>query len=224
MSAFHLIEPEIQSELSALIGSAVNEVIQDLPSYATEPDVTAALGSSLRRRSIDRPGLKVGFRYRGHHPRIEEPNSGADGGLLVRIENEVMSITKASLFQAKHLRGVPNSVTHRTIDTRDAERLRKQAGDMLQHTQNAVVMFYTEHGFYVVDAWRYRNAEVEDVRVPLGGRRRLLHFGTYLGKWMPRCTRGDPRDEFVRQVEHREGFRHGIEMDVLTSNERVAWK
>jgi hypothetical protein len=98
-----------------------------------------------------------------------------------------------------------------------------QARDMLDLTKEAVVVFYTRSAIYVVDASRYRGSD-DVARRPLSKRHRLITLGTYLGAWIPRCTRGDNNPELISRVSHRDGFKEQLTMDVVSSRPSILWK
>lgn len=172
-------------------------------------------------RSVSTPDLKVDFKYRQHNKITEEPDSGADGNFLVRVTTPSGSVEKASLFQAKLIRG-SGEVRSLRVSSRDAGRLQKQAKDMLKLSEEAVAIFYTHKNIYVVDARDY--GEAASSNTPLSDEHRLITLATYLGKWMPRCTKGDERLDFVTKARHMEGFRHGLEMNVIAQRPAVPWE
>lgn len=216
-----LIDTEIQRRIAALIDTAATQVIGQLASHGNEEGLTSALGNALMQRSINSNGLRVDFRYRQHNKITEEPHSGADGGFLVRVKTPDASIEKVALFQAKLLGGY-DDVRTLSMSTADAERLKKQVTDMLKHTGESVAVFYTWKNIYVVDASDYsaRNAS----RLPLSQKHRLITLGTYLGKWLPRCTKGDLNRDIVTKVKHVDGFKHGLSLDVISQRPSVSWE
>lgn len=185
--------------------------------------MTPVLGHALMRQSFQDGNLSVDFNYRQLNKKTEEPQAGADGGFLVRVTNSEGTTQKAALFQAKLLRG--NGPTRKlSISTNDAERLQKQSTSMLALTEEAVAIFYTKSGIFVVDAEHYRSKPLSDTRHPLSQGHRLITLGTYLGQWLPRCTRGDQGSNLITRIKHLEGFHNGLTMDVITKRPSIRWK
>jgi len=219
----YLIDNSTQKQLAARIDAAVAEVISELNNHGSEEGVTPVLGHALMRQSFRDGDLRVDFNYRQLNKITEEPQAGADGGFLVRVTNCEGTTQKAALFQAKLLRGV-GPTRKLSISTNDAERLQKQATDMLALTEEAVAIFYTQSGIFVVDAEHYRSKSLSDTRHPLSQGHRLITLGTYLGQWLPRCTRGDRDSGLISRIEHLEGFHKGLTMDVITKRPSIRWK
>lgn|GEM_PF-4841866 len=218
----HLIDSDAQARIALLIDTAVAGVLEAIVSHGNEEGLTAALGHALMRRTISTPDLRVDFRYRQHNKITEEPHSGADGGFMVRVETPDQTVEKVALFQAKLLRGDEDVRTLRISKT-DALRLEKQARDMLRHTGEAVAMFYTWKNIYVVDAADYGSKSPAAAKTPLSPDHRLITLGTYLGKWIPRCTKGDVRQEINTRVRHEDGFKHGLSVNVVSQRPGVTW-
>jgi hypothetical protein len=206
-----LIDQQAQTRIAKLIDNAVEQVLGEIASHGNEEGMTTALGHSLMRRQIREPDLRVDFKYRQHNKYTEESRSGADGGFLVRVMTPNGSVEKATLFQAKLIRGV-GDVRTLTMSRGEAMRLQGQSKDMLRHTDDAVAIFYTHRNIYVVDAKDYSSNEAS--KAPLSQKHRLITLGTYLGKWMPRCTKGDTDPDFVTRARHLDGFKHGLSLDV----------
>lgn len=218
-----LIDKPTQERIAGLIDSAARQVISQIVSHGSEEGLTSALGSALAQKSISDNGLSVNFRYRQHNKITEEPNSGADGGFLVKVTIPGLTVEKAALFQAKLLGG---DADVRTLKMRlsEAARLQKQAKDMLTHTSEAVAIFYTWKNIYVVDAVDYANDTHSASRSPLSQNHRLITLGTYLGKWLPRCTKGDECDEIITRAKHLEGFKHGVQLNVVADRPGIDWE
>lgn len=217
----YLVDHEVQESISALIDQAVEKVLGEIVSHGGEEGMTAALGSELARQQVIRPDLSVTFRYRQHSKYTEEKHSGADGSFLVRIATPSGVVTKASLFQAKLLSGV-GAVRTLDMSKTEASRLQGQAKRMLAHTQESVAVFYTHENIYVVDAMDYSSAPTS--KRPLSEEHRLITLGTYLGKWMPRCTKGDTDAGVVQRSAHMDGFDHRLTLDVITKRPAVPWE
>jgi hypothetical protein len=216
-----LIDHSAQTQIAKAIDTAVKDVLSELPNHGSEEALTPVLGHSLSRQSLDLNGLKVCFNYRQHNKRTEEPFSGADGGFLVRVSVPGRTVNKAALFQAKLLKGDVPIRSLKMKSTDDAKRLRSQCQKMLEKSRESVAIFYTNQQVYVVDAAHYTK---QTTREPLSISHRLVTLGTYLGKWMPRCTKGDESEDFISRVERPDGFKHGIEMEVLCTRDPVPWK
>lgn len=216
-----LIDMETQEEISEIIDRAVRKVLGELASHGNEEGLTTALGHALMQRSIQKSDLRVDFKYRVHNKQTEENHSGADGGFLVRIVTPGGTVEKAALFQAK-LIGGEGDVRSLRMSTADARRLKEQSAKMLSKTDEAVAIFYTQKNIYVVDAKDYSNSPAS--RDPLSQEHRLVTLGTYLGKWIPRCTKGDTTPEFVRRARHVDGFKHRLSLDVVSQRPVVPWE
>lgn len=216
-----LIDTEMQRRIAVLIDSAATQVIRQLASHGNEEGLTSALGNALMQRSINSNSLRVDFRYRQHNKITEEPHSGADGGFIVRVKTPDASVEKVALFQAKLLGGY-DDVRALSMSKSDADRLQKQVKDMLKHTGESVAVFYTWKNIYVVDASDYSagNASL----LPLSQKHRLITLGTYLGKWLPRCTKGDLNRSIVTRAKHVDGFKHGLSLDVVSQRPSVSWE
>lgn len=181
------------------------------------------LGSMLSETSVRMANIAVEFSYRQMDPQTEENLNGADGGFLVRVRTPEGVVEKSALFQAKifHATG---PVRDLSLTPEDAARLETQVRKMLRHTADAVVLFYTPFEMYVVNARRYLTSAGKEERRPLSSRYRLVTLSTYLGKWLPRCTKGDLAQDLRTRIEHRKGFtRHAISMDVVSKQPRIAW-
>lgn len=218
----HLIDLDAQARIALLIDTAVAGVLESTVSHGNEEGLTTALGHALMQRSISTPDLRVDIRYRQHNRVTEEPHSGADGGFMVRVKTPEQTVEKVALFQAKWLRG-EEDVRALRMSKADAVRLKKQAVDMLTHTSEAVAMFYTWKNIYVVDAADYGSNSLPESRTPLSLEHRLITLGTYLGKWIPRCTKGDLREEMVTRARHLDGFKHGLSVNVVSQRPSVPW-
>lgn len=216
-----LIDKPAQTQIVSLIDRSVNRVIGEIASHGNEEGITAALGHALMGQQIRNSGLRVDIRYRQHNKCTEERHSGADGGFLVRVETPNCVVEKASLFQAKLLGGAGDVRTLRMPKT-EALRLQSQSKKMLDHTEDAIVIFYTHKNIYVVDANDYCGGL--NNKKPLSQEHRLITLGTYLGKWMPRCTKGDIDPDFVTRARHLDGFKHELSLNVVSQRPSVPWE
>jgi hypothetical protein len=218
-----LIDVPTQERIAQLIDSAARQVVGQIVSHGNEEALTSVLGGALAQKSIRDNGLKVDFRYRQHNKITEEPHSGADGSFLVKVTFPWLTVEKAALFQAKLLGGDAD-VRTLTMSSSEAARLQKQAEDMLTHTSEAVVVFYTWKNIYVVDAGDYESGAMPVSRTPLSQEHRLITLGTYLGKWIPRCTRGDEDNGVITRAKHLEGFKHGVQLSVVAARPGIDWE
>lgn len=216
-----LIDQRAQDRIARLIDLAVQRVLGEIASHGHEEGMTTALGHALMRRAIREPDLQVDFRYRQHNKYTEESHSGADGSFLVRVVTPSGSVEKAALFQAKLVGGL-DDVRSLKIPKAEAVRLQGQAKDMLRHTEEAVAIFYTHKNIYVVDARDYSGSSTS--ATPLSQDHRLITLGTYLGKWIPRCTKGDTDPPFLTRAKHLDGFKHGLTLNVVSQRPSVPWE
>lgn len=219
--ADYLIDQLAQQEIATAIDAAVKEVLSEFLNHGSEEGLTPVLGHALMRQSFDLTDLRVDFNYRQLNKYTEESLAGADGGFLVRVHAPGKMAKKAALFQAKLLKGSAPVRSLKIKSIKEANRLRDQCRGMLAQSRESVAMFYTQEEIYIVDAMHYAGTPS---RNPLSTAHRLVTLGTYLGKWIPRCTKGDESEEFISRVERSGGFAKGIEMDVLSRRDPVPWK
>ncbi|WP_298011627.1 hypothetical protein [uncultured Aquabacterium sp.] len=213
-----LIDAYVQQALANRIDAAVEEVLNELPNHGSEEGITPVLGHALRRQSVRGDGFQVRFNYRQLNKNTEEPSAGADGGFLVTVQTPDASVSKTALFQAKLLRG-HEPVRELRMSTAEAARLQEQATNMLTHTGESVAIFYTRKQIYVVDAASFQSIRT---RTPLAEKHRLITLGTYLGKWLPRCTKGDKSQDLFKRVTHLDGFKRGLTMEVISERPSIA--
>ena len=218
----YLIDESAQQIIAERINRAVAHVLSELPNHGSEEALTPVLGHELMKQTFEVPDLKVRFSYRQLSKYTEEPNVGADGAFLVKVTNLEATVQKAALFQAKLLKGL-RPVRQLRMEADEMRRLNTQASRMLKQTNESVAMFYTRREIYVVDAEWYINVESAFRFQPLSEEHRLITLGTYLGRWLPRCTRGDRRRDFIDRVEHQDGFKEGLTMEVITQRPSVLW-
>jgi hypothetical protein len=218
-----LIDDEVQQDIAKAIDRAVAEVLAELPNHGGEEGLTPVLGHALMKQSFRSAGLTVEFKYRQLNKQTEEPRAGADGGFLVRVTSPVGRTVKASLFQAKLLKG-KGKMRGLSLSLGEARRLKKQCARMLRQSEDAVALFYTTKGVHVVDARRYKTASRREAAQPLARRQRVITLGTYLGSWLPRCTRGDQSKEIVARLERASGFKHGLTLEVVSERSPIPWR
>ena len=219
----HIIDTDAQRQIARVIDRAVSRVLGGWINHGNEEAITSALGQELMSQSFSDDGLQVQFNYRQLNKHTEEGAAGADGGFVVRVETPTATVKKAAIFQAKRLGG-SGPVRRLTMNAAESNRLTGQVEKMLNQTDEAVAVFYTEREIYVVDAAPLNLGHVNSPMRPLFEGHRLVTLGTYLGKWLPRCTRGDQSADLVSRVEHQDGFREGISMDVVCTRPSIQWR
>lgn len=214
MADWWLIPENIQNDIYEHLWALTDKVLAALDRHNNENGVTGALGQILIDNPLITGQFRVDFDYRKFPESTEEYNTGSDGALIVTIDppNGVRAV-KVALFQAKLLKDdvLPYEQSLRKAD---AERLKRQVNRMAGFTEDAVIIFYTPSNFYVVDAQALSSLSVNQLRHPLGKHARLISLETYLGKWLPRCARGDTRSDFVELAYKPGGFRHVFQMNV----------
>jgi hypothetical protein len=217
MADWWLIPENVQDALYEHLWMLTDRVVSALDRHNNENGVTGALGQILIDNPLDIGQFRVDFDYRKFPERTEENYTGADGAFIVTIEppNGPRTI-KAALFQSKLLKAyVP--AYDQSMRKPDAERLKRQVNDMTNFTEDAVTIFYTPDNFYVVDAQPLSHLSISKLCHPLRNNTRLISLATYLGKWLPRCTRGDTDSDFVQSALTPGGFKHVLQMDVRSS-------
>lgn len=226
----YLIDKGSQEIIAKMIDESVKRILGSFVSHDNEEALTSVLGQALMERPLDSENLSVSFNYRQHNKITEEKFSGADGGFVVTVITPDGVVEKATLFQAKLLRGEDN-IRSLVLSKSEGKRLKKQSQDMLTYTKEAVALFYTHKNIYVVDATDYMTSE--NLINPLSDSHRLITLGTYLGKWMTRCTKGDRNSDFLTRVKHKDGFKNSLSLDVIsrkpsvskeTCSEESAWR
>ena len=219
----HLIDDEAQKEIAKKIDEAVARVLKNSVSHGNEEALTSALGQNLAEQSFSSGDLKVNFNYRQLNKCTEEKHAGADGGFLVKVKNLNETVEKVALFQAKKLCTRKSSIRSSSMSTAESKRLAEQCKKMLQYTEDSVAMFYTEDQIYIIDAEDFDLSNVNSPTMPLSNKHRLITLGTYLGKWLPRCTRGDTNKDLFERVKHLDGFKYGLSMTVISEKPSVNW-
>lgn len=83
-------------------------------------------------------------------------------------------------------------------------------------TKESILLGYTLDAVYAVDARSLKDRTLAELRYPLATPR-LIKLGTYLGKWVARCTRGDENEALIQGIREPRGFlKHVLEVDVTT--------
>lgn len=215
MAEWWLLNEPTQDQIADFIDSASDRVIDNFDAHGNENSLTAALGQELRGRTLSLGDTTVKFDYRNFLEQLEEPITGADGGFLVTIANGNEVVEKGVFYQAKRF---PHDVPTRSLSMprKEASRLKNQVKDMLRHTEDCIVLGQTRDNFYAVDAAPLVDETIDNLRHPFK-HARLITLGTYLGKWVARCTKGDTRKTFVQGIRKPQGFlKYLITMNVET--------
>lgn len=210
-----LIDQRTQTELARAIDQAAASVVTHFDHHWNENSLTAAFGENLLNTSVAINGTLARFDYRNFSEMDEEPHTGADGGILVTITNRTETVKKAVLFQAKKFPQARN-VKDLTLTRPEAKRLKNQIDRMIPITDECIVLAHTRERIYAVDGRCADSQSIDHMR-HLTERCRLVSVGTFLGKWVARCSRGDTGSYVVGNVETPRGFlRHQLTMTVTT--------
>jgi hypothetical protein len=210
-----LIDEPTQDIIARSIDSAADSVIAQFDRHANENSITAALGQKLLDTYVDANGTSARFSYRNFPEQSEEKRTGADGGIVVSVRNGAEEVRKAVLFQAKRL-PQERPVRALTIPKIEASRLRRQLDQMVELSDESIVLVQTRERMYAVAAVSADELTIADL-VHLTAECRLVSLGTFLGKWVTRCSKGDPSEALVAQADRPGGFlRHTIRMTVVT--------
>jgi hypothetical protein len=213
---FWLIDEPTQDAIAGVIDAAADSVIDNFDNFGNENSITAALGHELLQTRLEIGGTSASFVYRNFLEQREEPVTGADGGIVVTIKTRDQTIKKAVLFQAKRFpqdRGVKDLSLPRT----EARRLKLQVNQMIPITSDCIVLAQTRERMYAIDGRCADRLSIDNLRYVTEACR-LVSLGTFLGKWVARCTKGDQGDYVVRSVERPLGFvHHQLEMNVVTN-------
>jgi hypothetical protein len=218
MAEWWLLDAETQRRIAEHIDDATFRVIYHFDAHHNENSITAALGQELMREQLQLGDTIVAFNYRNFPEQNEEPLVGADGGLLITVTNpaEQIEVEKGVLFQAKRFDQDRNPRKLSIPRPKDASRLKDQILAMLNITKESIILSYTRDAVYTVVAKSLRNLTVDELRYPLATAR-LIGLGTYLGKWVARCTRGDRNKALIEGIREPRGFlKHVVEMDIQT--------
>jgi hypothetical protein len=216
MAEWWLIDEKAQNAIASHIDSAAESVVRRFDNHGNENSLTAALGQELMRQPLRFGDTEVEFDYRNFLEQNEEPVTGADGGIVVNIRTREQTIKKGVLFQAKRL-PQRRPVKSLTMPHDESRRLRRQIEGMLSITDDCVVVAHTRADIYVVDGESLDDLPIDELRA-FPAESRLVTVGTYLGKWVPRCTKGDLNPNLVQRIENPRGFlNHLLTVDVRTS-------
>lgn len=205
-----VIAVSLQEALVSAVEDAAAKVVPRMDSHGDENGFTAALGQVL----VDTGPLVVGdkivkFDYRRLNDKTEEPEVGADGGIILSIETRHRVFEKYVLFQAKKL-PKEEKISSLRMPLREARRFGGQLTAMNAITDSGVVgLFYTRAGVYVVDGDRLvdeAGAKKSVLRAPMAPPFRPLRLGTYLGKWVATCRKGGTSPDIVSRIRKKDGF------------------
>lgn len=217
MPEWWLIDGDAQQGIAKHIDLAAQRVVKHFDRHANENSLTAAFGQELIREPLRLRKGTVHFGYRNFSEQSEEPATGADGAFVIAIETPDETVRKGVLFQAKRLEG-KRPVRSLRIDRGEANRLARQAEGMLEITKHSLVLAHTRKKIYAVDAQAVDDVVIDDVR-RFPEFVRLVSIGTYLGRWVARCTSGEVDPRLVAKMERPFGFvRHLITVDIKTTH------
>jgi hypothetical protein len=148
--AFHFgfvgteLGPEIGQRIPETVLTTIAEHIREATSRVSrqfsflghEDRATGALfGSTLL--DVDQDGWKVRIWHQGFSPQIKEPESGADGGIIVDVQDRQGNrVIKAAWFQAKRS-------ASQIVDPLVLPGLASQVGLMQERTREAYAVVYT---------------------------------------------------------------------------------
>jgi hypothetical protein len=210
-----LIDEPTQNVIARSIDAAADSVIAHFDRHANENSITAAFGQTLLDTYVDANGTSARFSYRNFPEQSEEKTTGADGSIVVSIRNGEEEVKKAVLFQAKRL-PQHRPVKSLTLPRDEAGRLRRQLDRMVAFSDQSIVLIQTRERMYAVDAVSADELTIADL-VHLTAECRLVSLGTFLGKWVTRCSKGDQSESLVARADQPGGFlRHHIRMTVVT--------
>ena len=210
-----LIDEPTQDVIARNIDAAADSVIAQFDRHANENSMTAAFGQKLLDTYVDANGTSARFSYRNFPEQSEEKLTGADGSIVVSVRNADEEVKKVVLFQAKRL-PQDRPVKSLTLPKTEARRLRRQLDQMVEISDQSIVLVQTRERMYAVDAASADELTIADL-VHLTAECRLVSLGTFLGKWVTRCTKGDQSETLVAQADRPGGFlRHSIRMTVVT--------
>jgi hypothetical protein len=216
MAEWWLLDEPTQRRIAAHLDDAAERVMQHFDDHRDENSLTAALCQEIIREPILSNDTTVIFNYRNFAEQSEEHQVGADGGIRITIRNGDEEVEKGVLFQAKRL---PQDRKTRSLsipDKKEAGRFKRQISSMLDWTEESIMLGHTRRGIYAVEAVSLENHTVEELRYPFKDVR-LVTIGTYLGKWVARCSRGDTNTVLIRRIREDRGFiNHLLEMDIKT--------
>lgn len=214
MADWWLLDEGDQVALAKHINDAAAKVIEKMDNHGNEENITAALGERLSGHVDLKNGTSAEFWYRTLNKQTEEPEVGGDGAFVVSVQTPSGTTRKGVLFQSK-LFGDERPTREHVLAKSKAQKFREQLGDMLDQTDEAVGVFYTRENVYVMDAGALHERTANQLKKPIS-EGRVVTLGTYLGRWVARCTRGDEDSALVRRMQEQGGFAHLLSMHVST--------
>jgi hypothetical protein len=213
-----LIDEPTQSALASVIDAAAARVIENFDLHGNENSLTAAFGEHLLQTHLQIGNTSVRFLYRNFSEMDEEPATGADGGIAVSINSQGRAIEKAVLFQAKRF-PQDREVKSLSLPRADAKRLRHQIDRMIPITNECIVLAHTRERIYAIDGRCADRQSIDNLRY-VTERCRLVSIGTFLGKWVARCSRGERGHYVVSNVMQPKGFiHHQLSMTIDTDQQ-----
>ena len=211
-----LVDERVQNIIAKRVDAAAAAVIAHFDLHGNENSLTAALGQELLRTQVHDVDTEVRFSYRNFLEQSEEPLTGADGAFVVTVRNGQDTVKKAVLFQAKRF-AQHRPVRSLTLPRDEARRLKRQLNQMVPLSEECVVLAHTREQIYAIDGVAADPLSIDDLR-RVTDRCRLVSLGTFLGKWVVRCSRGDLGPYVISQAEEPGGFvRHSVGMEVDTT-------
>lgn len=216
MAEWWLVNQAAQEEIASRIDAAAARVVDRFRAHGNENSLTAAFGQEFMNCSGSARGVRIDCSYRNFLEQAEEPATGADGGMVLTITTPEGTVKKGVLFQAKRL-PQDRPVRSLTLPMSEAKRLRGQLEGMVNITTESIILAHTQDGLYAVDALTSEALTLNDLR-RFPESCRLVSIGTYLGKWVARCARGDLDPSLVQRILQPNGFlKHAFLLAVETT-------
>lgn len=216
MAEWWLLDELTQERIAEYLDSAAERVIEHFDDHRDENSLTAALCQEIIREPVLFNDTTVIFNYRNFAEQSEENKVGADGGIRITIKNRDEEVEKGILFQAKRLSQDRNTRSLSIPDKKEVSRFKRQISSMLDWTEESIVLGHTRRGIYALKASSLEEHTVEELRYPFKDVR-LITIGTYLGKWVSRCSRGDTDPILIHRIREDRGFvNHLLEMSIQT--------
>lgn len=216
MAEWWLLDEPTQRSIAAHLDSAAERVVQHFDDHRDENSLTAALCQEIIREPVLLNDTTVIFNYRNFAEQSEENKVGADGGIRITIKNRDDEVEKGVLFQAKRFSQNRSTRSLSIPNKKEVSRFKRQISSMLDWTEESILLGHTRNGIYAVEAVSLEERTVEELRYPFK-EARLITLGTYLGKWVARCSRGDDDLGLVQRIRQDRGFiNHLLEMDIQT--------
>jgi hypothetical protein len=181
------ISDSVLDKIAKSVREAVTNVTRQFPKLADEDRTTGALFSDLDL-TIEEGGWRVRLTHQIFSAKTKEPNTGADGGVIVDIiDREGHRVMKASWIQAKRTEQMPNRLE-------DLQGVAGQVAEMQTRTKEAYLVVYTPEGIRVFRGTDL-NQEItfdhlirEMLRCPAGDRDRDLIIDTLDKRFLLRAV------------------------------------